>query len=79
MYIYIYMCIYIYIYIQSRCKYVYVYPLYICSLIANVAHTRQSRPNFSLGFQVKLLEMFQAVPSLLGAIARALDRDILTT
>ena len=34
---------------------------------ANVARTRQSRPGFGLGFQGKILEFFQAVPSSLGS------------
>jgi len=33
---------------------------------ANIAHTRQSRPDSGLGFQVKRLEIFKVVPSSLG-------------
>ena len=33
---------------------------------ANVAHIRQSKPDFGLGFQVKVLESFTVVPSSLG-------------
>ena len=34
---------------------------------ANMAHTRQSRPDSGLGFQVKLVKPYQVVPSLLGS------------
>ena len=34
---------------------------------ANMAHMRQSRPDSGLGVQVKVLEAFQVVPSLLGS------------
>jgi hypothetical protein len=37
---------------------------------ANIAHTRQSRPDSGLGFQVKFFEMFQGVSSSLGSGAR---------
>ena len=33
---------------------------------ANMAHTRQSRPDSGHGFQVKVLELFQVVHSSLG-------------
>ena len=31
-----------------------------------MAHVRQSRPDYGLGFQVKVLDTFEIVPSLLG-------------
>jgi len=34
---------------------------------ANMAHTRQSRPHSGLGFQGKVVETFQVVPSSLGS------------
>jgi len=34
---------------------------------ANMAHTRQPRPDYGLGFQVKSLEIFQVVPYSLGS------------
>ena len=39
----------------------------------NIAHTRQSRPDYGLGVQVKALEMYQIVPSshLDGVVADA--------
>ena len=33
---------------------------------ANMAHMRQPRPDFGLGFQINVLPTFEAVPSLLG-------------
>ena len=33
----------------------------------SMAHTRQSRPDSGLGFQVKVLKTFQVVPSSLGS------------
>jgi hypothetical protein len=35
---------------------------------ANLAHIRQSRPDSGLGFQVKVLQTFQVVPSSLGRV-----------
>ena len=32
-----------------------------------MAHVRQSRPDYGLGFQVKVLKPFQVVPSSLGS------------
>jgi len=32
---------------------------------ANMAHARQSRPDYGLGFQVKVFQTFQVDPSLL--------------
>ena len=32
-----------------------------------MAHVRQSRPDFGLGFRVKILQTFRAVPSSLGS------------
>ena len=34
--------------------------------LAKIAHVRQSRPEFGLAFQVKVLETFHGVPSSLG-------------
>jgi len=34
---------------------------------ANMAHMRQSRPDFGFDFQVKVLTTVQVVPSLLGS------------
>jgi len=34
---------------------------------ANMARKRQSRPDFGLGFQVKVLKTFEVVPSSLGS------------
>ena len=32
----------------------------------NMAHIRRSRPDYGLGFQVKVLKIFQVVPSSIG-------------
>jgi len=36
---------------------------------ANMAHTRQSRPDSGLDFQVKVLTTFRVVPSSLGSVS----------
>jgi len=38
-----------------------------CCCRANMAHVRQSRPEYGLGFQVKVLKPFYIVPSSLGS------------
>ena len=42
-----------------------------------MAHIRQSRPDYGLGFQVKVLRTFQVVPFSLGSGSEALTRDTL--
>ena len=42
----------------------------------NVAHIRQSRPDSGLGFQAKVLKMFQVAPSSLGRRRRRLTRAL---
>jgi len=41
-----------------------------CRCTANMAHVRQSRPDSGLGFQLKVLKPFEAVPSSLGRSSR---------
>ena len=46
---------------------------------ANVAHLRQSRPDYGLGFQVKFLKTFQVVPfSFATPVRRERKRDRVT-
>jgi len=45
---------------------------------ANMAHARQSRPDSGVGVQVKGLETFQVVPSLLGSGTKVISKRNLT-